>query len=64
MRMDPTTGVTAADLVNGLPEEALAALFRENGEGGLRAHRPGGREDRPLTWALAEVVASAVPSSG
>ena len=35
MRMDPTTGLTAADLVNSLPEESLAALFRENGEGRL-----------------------------
>ena len=44
MRMDPTSGPTAADLVNGLPVDDLAALFRENGEGRLvRAHRPSGR---------------------
>ena len=30
-----TSGLTAADLVNALPEDALAALFRENGEGRL-----------------------------
>jgi len=66
MRMDPTTGVTAADLVNGLPEEALAALFRENGEGRLsgRIARAVVRA-RPLTSTreLAEVVASAVPAA-
>src|ERR1700693_4668748 len=33
MRMDQTTGMTAAELVNSLPETSLAALFRENGEG-------------------------------
>jgi 16S rRNA (cytosine1402-N4)-methyltransferase len=64
MRMDPSAPVTAADLVNDLPEDQLAALFRENGEGRL-----GGRiaravvRARPLTSTrqLAEVVASAVP---
>ena len=35
MRMDPVRRDTAADLVNELPEDALAALFRENGEGRL-----------------------------
>jgi len=66
MRMDPSTGVTAADLVNGLPEEALAVLFRENGEGRLsgRIARAVVRA-RPLTSTreLAEVVASAVPAA-
>jgi 16S rRNA (cytosine1402-N4)-methyltransferase len=66
MRMDPTAGVTAADLVNGLPEEALASLFRENGEGRLsgRIARAIVRA-RPLTSTrgLAEVVASAVPAA-
>ncbi len=66
MRMDPTTGMTAADLVNSLPEEALAALFRENGEGRLsgRIARAVVRA-RPLssTGELAEVVASAVPAA-
>lgn len=32
MRMGADTGTTAADLVNGLPEAELAALFREYGE--------------------------------
>ena len=66
MRMDPTTGMTAADLVNGLPEQSLAALFRENGEGRLsgRIARAVVRS-RPLTSTrqLAEVVSSAVPAA-
>ncbi len=33
MRMDPTTGRTAADVVNGFDEDALTELFAENGEG-------------------------------
>ena len=65
MRMDPTSGPTAADLVNTLPVEALAALFRENGEGRLsgRIARAVVRA-RPLTSTrqLAEVVAAAVPA--
>lgn len=32
MRLDPNLGVTAADLVNGLPENELYKLFRETGE--------------------------------
>jgi 16S rRNA (cytosine1402-N4)-methyltransferase len=64
MRMDPESGVPAADLVNGLPADALARLFRENGEGRLS-----GRIARAVvaarpvtsTGQLAEVVAAAVP---
>ena len=66
MRMDPGGSVTAADLVNGLPEDALAALFRESGEGRLAARiaRAVVRA-RPLatTGQLADVVASAVPAA-
>jgi 16S rRNA (cytosine1402-N4)-methyltransferase len=66
MRMDPESGVTAADLVNGLPEDALARLFRESGEGRLsgRIARAVVRA-RPLTSTgqLAEVVAAAVPQA-
>jgi 16S rRNA (cytosine1402-N4)-methyltransferase len=66
MRMDPTMDRTAAQLVNELPEGALAALFRENGEG-----RMSGRiaraivRARPLTTTiqLADVVAAAVPAA-
>ena len=65
MRMDPTTGPTAADLVNTLPVESLAALFRENGEGRLSGRIARAVVSaRPLTSTrqLAEVVASAVPA--
>ncbi|HWD54253.1 MAG TPA: 16S rRNA (cytosine(1402)-N(4))-methyltransferase RsmH [Acidimicrobiales bacterium] len=64
MRMDPQSGVTAADLVNGLPVDALARLFRENGEGRLAGRIARAVvEARPLTSTgqLAEVVAAAVP---
>jgi len=66
MRMDPTSGVTAAELVNGLPEEALAALFRENGEGRLSgriARAVVGARPLTSTRELAEVVAAAVPAA-
>jgi 16S rRNA (cytosine1402-N4)-methyltransferase len=65
MRMDPTTGPTAAELVNTLPVESLAALFRENGEGRLSGRIARAVVSaRPLTSTrqLAEVVASAVPA--
>lgn len=65
MRMDPTTGPTAADLVNTLPVESLAALFRQNGEGRLSGRIARAVVSaRPLTSTgqLAEVVASAVPA--
>jgi 16S rRNA (cytosine1402-N4)-methyltransferase len=64
MRMDPESGVTAADLVNGLPADALARLFRENGEGRLSGRIARAVvAARPLTSTgqLAEVVAGAVP---
>jgi 16S rRNA (cytosine1402-N4)-methyltransferase len=66
MRMDQSSGPTAAELVNELPEAALAALFRENGEGRLsgRIARAVVRA-RPLTSTvqLADVVAAAVPAA-
>ena len=65
MRMDPTSGPTAADIVNSLPVEDLAALFRENGEGRLSGRIARAVvQARPLTSTrqLAEVVASAVPA--
>jgi 16S rRNA (cytosine1402-N4)-methyltransferase len=66
MRMDPSIGVTAADLVNGLPEESLASLFRENGEGRLSgriARAVVGARPLTSTRELAEVVSSAVPAA-
>jgi 16S rRNA (cytosine1402-N4)-methyltransferase len=66
MRMDPGAGTTAADVVNTMPEEQLASLFRANGEGRLsgRIARAIVRA-RPLTSTreLADVVASAVPQA-
>ena len=66
MRMDPSAGMTAADVVNTMPEETLASLFRANGEGRLsgRIARAIVRA-RPLTSTreLADVVASAVPQA-
>ncbi len=66
MRMDPSAPVTAADLVNEMPVEALAALFRENGEGRLSgriARAVVGARPLTSTGQLAEVVASAVPAA-
>jgi 16S rRNA (cytosine1402-N4)-methyltransferase len=65
MRMDPTSGPTAADLVNTLSVEALATLFQENGEGRLSGRIARSVVmARPLTSTrqLAEAVASAVPA--
>ncbi len=66
MRMDQTTGMTAAELVNSLPETSLAALFRENGEGRLSgriARAVVGARPLTSTRELAEVVSSAVPAA-
>jgi 16S rRNA (cytosine1402-N4)-methyltransferase len=66
MRMDPASSVTAGDLVNGLSVDALAELFRENGEGRLSGRIARAVvEARPLTSTgqLAEVVSSAVPQA-
>lgn len=63
MRMDPSSGVTAADLVNGLPEPELASLLRRFGE------EPAARRiaaaivaQRPIrtTTELAQVIEGAV----
>jgi 16S rRNA (cytosine1402-N4)-methyltransferase len=66
MRMDQSSGRTAGQLVNELPESALATLFRQNGEGRLSgriAHAV--VQARPLssTLQLAEVVSAAVPAA-
>ncbi len=66
MRMDTTSPLTAADVVNGYPTERLAALFRDNGEGRFavriaRAIVAG----RPFTDTveLSETVRSAIPAA-
>jgi 16S rRNA (cytosine1402-N4)-methyltransferase len=66
MRMDTTSGVTAAELVNDMPVEAMAALFRENGEGRLAGRLARAVvAARPLTSTgeLASVVEAAVPAA-
>ncbi len=64
MRMDPSTGMTAADLVNHMPERALADLIFQLGEE-RRARRIARAivRARPLrsTLHLADVVERAVP---
>src|ERR1700722_14103021 len=69
MRLDPTTGETAADVVNRLSEGALADLFWEYGEERFsrRIARKvvEQRKTKPLTTTaeLAELVRSCVPRS-
>ncbi len=65
MRMDPTVGTTAADLVETAGVDELAALFVANGEGRLARRIARAIVDaRPLgtTGELAAVVAAAVPA--
>ena len=66
MRMDPTSGRTAADVVNEYDEDALVELFADNGEG--RFARRIARAivaARPLatTGQLADVVRTAIPAA-
>jgi len=67
MRMDPTGGPTAADVVNGAAAEELARIFREYGEerwaGRIARRIVRVREEQPLTTTrqLAELVRDAVP---
>jgi 16S rRNA (cytosine1402-N4)-methyltransferase len=67
MRFDPSQALTAADLVNELPEKALADLIFQLGE--ERRSRRISRaivRARPIlsTLRLAQVVESAVPRTG
>jgi 16S rRNA (cytosine1402-N4)-methyltransferase len=66
MRMDPTSGRTAADVVNDYDEDALVSIFQDNGEG--RFARRIARAivaARPLetTGQLADVVRQAIPAA-
>ncbi|CAN5848717.1 16S rRNA (cytosine(1402)-N(4))-methyltransferase RsmH [soil metagenome] len=66
MRMDPTTGATAADLVNGADERALAAILRHNADERFASRIARAVVSaRPLrtTTALAEVVRDAIPAA-
>jgi 16S rRNA (cytosine1402-N4)-methyltransferase len=70
MRLDPSAGQTAADLVNRLSERALADIFYEYGEErhSRRVARRivERRKEKPFatTGELAEVVRRSVPRSG
>jgi 16S rRNA (cytosine1402-N4)-methyltransferase len=70
MRMDPESGETAADLVNRLPETALADLIFELGEERyarrIARRIVAVRGQNPLkdTAVLADIVAGAVPRRG
>lgn len=69
MRMDPTSGVTAKEIVNRWSEEALGKLFREYGE--ERQWRKAARaivqarRKKPIetTTELAEILSSAISFS-
>ena len=66
MRMDPTVGQTAADIVNGCDEDTLVQLFVDNGE--TRFARRIARAiiaARPIvtTGELADVVRAAIPAA-
>jgi 16S rRNA (cytosine1402-N4)-methyltransferase len=66
MRMDPTGGPTAADVVNATPRHELARLFAEHGEGRFAGRIARAVEAaRPIatTTALAEVVRAALPAA-
>ena len=66
MRMDPTSGRSAADLVNELDEEALVELFADNGEGRFArriAHAIVAARPVVTTGQLADVVRSAIPAA-
>ena len=67
MRMDPSTGVTAADIVNRADERALASILRRNAdERHCRRIAAAIVAGRPFatTTQLAQVVAEAVPAPG
>lgn len=66
MRMDPTTGATAAALVNGATVDELRLLFAANGEerlAGRIARAVAAARPITSTGQLADVVAGAVPAA-
>ena len=68
MRMDRDEGLTAADVVNGWPQEELRRIISQYGEERYAASIAGAivrrREDRPIatTLELVEVIRSAMPA--
>ncbi len=69
MRMDPTTGRTAADVVNGYDGRALARLLKEYGDERFAGRiadaivRERAREPFTRTARLAELVRDAIPAA-
>jgi len=69
MRMDPTSGTTAADVVNGYDRRALARVLREYGEERFATRiadavvRERAREPFTGTARLAELVRTAIPAA-
>ena len=69
MRMDPTTGQTAADVVNGYDGRALARVLREYGDERFASRiadavvRERAREPFTGTARLAELVRTAIPAA-
>jgi 16S rRNA (cytosine1402-N4)-methyltransferase len=69
MRMDPTTGRTAADVVNGYPAAELARVLREYGEerfaGRIAAAIVRERSRTPVTSSarLVEIVRDSIPAA-
>lgn len=69
MRMDPTSGRTAADVVNGYDARALARVLREYGEERFAARiadaivRERAREPFRGTARLAELVRASIPAA-
>jgi len=69
MRMDPTRGATAADVVNGYDGRALARVLREYGEERFAGRiadaivRERAREPFTGTARLAELVRTAIPAA-
>ncbi len=66
MRMDPTAGQSAADVVNEYDEDSLVSLFAANGEGRFArriAHAIVGARPIRTTGELSDVVRAAVPAA-
>jgi 16S rRNA (cytosine1402-N4)-methyltransferase len=66
MRMDPTEGKSAADVVNEYDEDSLVSLFAANGEGRFArriAHAIVGARPIRTTGELSDVVRGAVPAA-
>jgi 16S rRNA (cytosine1402-N4)-methyltransferase len=69
MRMDPTRGITAAEVVNRYPAEELARILRAYGEERFARRiadavvRERGREPFTTSGRLAELVRAAIPAA-